>query len=175
MKFSKTTLKGSYIIEIEKRIDKRGFFARTYDFNEFKKRNLETNFTVSAISKNIKKATLRGVHYQKEPYGETKIVRVIRGSIYDVIIDLRANSSTYRKHFAIVLKDSEYKSLYVPKDFAHGFITLEEDTEVFYQIAGSYNPDFAKGIRWNDIAFNINWPIKPKVISSADNNLANYV
>lgn len=171
MIFTKTPLLGAFIIEIEKFDDKRGFFARTFEAEEFKKYNLTSNFNYSCISFNKKKATLRGLHYQKAPNQEVKLVRCTKGSVFDVIIDLRPKSKSYKKYFGIVLKDSEYRMLYIPKDFAHGFITLEDNSEIFYQISGEYNPSYAKGIRWDDPTLKINWPVKPEIISDSDKNL----
>lgn len=166
--FTETKLKGAYIIKPEKLNDGRGFFARIWDKKEFSKMELETEFVQSSISVNKKKGTIRGMHYQSSSYEESKIVRCIRGKIYDVIIDLRPDSKTFKKWFSIELSANNYKMLYIPKGFAHGFQSLEDNTEVFYQISEFYNPKFSKGIRWNDTKLNIKWPLQVTVISEKD-------
>ncbi len=179
MLFTETKLKGAYIIEPEKFEDDRGFFARTFCRKEFESHGLNPNIVQCNISYNRKKGTLRGMHYQAAPYEEAKLVSCIRGAIYDVIIDLRPDSPTYRQWVAVTLygfnfsthsliHSSTHKLLYIPEDFAHGFLTLEDDTEVFYQMSEFYMPEYARGIRWNDSAFNISWPIEVAVISEKD-------
>src|SRR5687768_2720949 len=133
MKFIETPLIGAFVIELDRQADERGFFARTWCKEEFDKRNLDSELDQCSVSFNAKRQTLRGLHYQEEPYGESKVVRCTRGKIFDVIVDLRKTSESYRNWFGVELSDSNYLSLYVPKGFAHGFLTLEDSTEVFYQ------------------------------------------
>ena len=168
MIFSETKLTGVYVIDIEKIEDERGFFARTWDKKKFLEMGLESEFVQFSISKNSKKNTFRGMHYQAKPYEETKIVRCTKGKIFDIIIDLRPNSKTFKEIFSIELSENNYKILYIPNGFAHGFQTLEENTEVFYQISQYYKKEFARGITWNDSKFNIKLPEKISVISSKD-------
>lgn len=168
MKFYETNLKGAYIIEYKKLEDERGFFARTFCKKEFEKYNLETEFVQCNISYNKTKGTLRGMHYQSKPFEEDKIVTCIKGSIRDVIIDLREKSVTYGKWFGIDLNSQDYKSLYVPKGFAHGFLTLEDNTEVFYQMSEFYNSDSSTGLRYNDPYFGIDWKYDIKIVSDKD-------
>ena len=168
MKFFETKLKGSFIVEIEKNEDERGFFARTYDVDEFKKYGLNSKIVQCSISNNIKKNTLRGMHFQVTPYEETKIINCIKGKIYDVIVDLRVNSDTLYEWNGIELSEHDNKMIYVPKGFAHGFQTLEDTTKVFYQISEFYKPDYVRGIRWNDPKLNIKWPTSSPIMSKKD-------
>ena len=168
LKFIETKLKGAYVIEIEKNEDGRGFFARIFERKRFSELGLDTELFQCNISFNKQKGTLRGMHYQDLPYGEVKIVRCTRGKIFDVIIDLRPDSLTYRNWFGIELSYENYKIMYIPKGFAHGFQTLEEDTEIFYHMSDCYMPEYARGIRWDDKAIGIKWPIKPTTISKND-------
>lgn len=168
MIFSETKLAGAYLIDIEKSEDDRGFFSRLWDKDEFSKKGLDSNYVQISISGNIKKGTIRGMHYQANPYEETKIVRCTRGKIYDVIIDLRRDSKTFKEWFSAELSADNYKMMYVPKGFAHGFQTLEDDSEVTYQISQEYMPEFSKGIKWSDAAINITWPMEPTIISQRD-------
>jgi dTDP-4-dehydrorhamnose 3,5-epimerase len=154
--------------------DERGFFARSFCQKEFEEHGLNPCIVQCNISYNKKKGTLRGMHYQVAPHEEAKIVSCIRGAIYDVIIDLRPNSSTYCQWFAMELSSENYKMLYIPEGFAHGFQTLEYNTTVFYQIAEFYHPKSAKGIRWNDSAFQIKWPISDWIISKKDRDYASF-
>ena len=170
MIFSETRLPGSYVVEIEKIEDERGFFTRTFDKNEFIKMKLDSEFIQSSISQNKKKGTIRGMHYQTEPYEESKIVRCVKGKIFDVIIDLRLNSKTFKEWLFVELSEDNYKMLYIPKGFAHGFQTLENNTEVYYEITEVYDKKSSRGIRWNDPTFNINWPLDISLISEKDNN-----
>lgn len=174
MKFIETELKGAYIIEPEFLKDNRGFFARSFCQNEFKERDINFQIVQSNISYNIKKGTLRGMHYQTEPYEEAKIVSCIKGIIYDVIIDLRTDSSTYCRWFAVELNEDDFKIIYVPKGFAHGFQTLEDDVAVFYQMSEFYYSESASGVRWDDPVFNIRWPLPPTNISKKDQSYSFY-
>ena len=169
MKFHTIDLEGAYVIEPEPLEDERGFFARSFCSKEFKDHGLDFSIVQSSISYNKKNGTLRGMHYQIAPFQEEKLVSCIRGAIYDVIIDLRSDSRTYRKWFSIELAVKNYRMLYIPKGFAHGFQTLEDDTAVFYQISESYHPECARIIRWDDPAFGIKWPkTKVRIMSERD-------
>jgi len=168
MKFTKTKLKDAYIVELEPIEDGRGFFARSFCHEEFKKLGLNFDIAQCNISYSKKKGTLRGMHYQKAPHEEAKLVRCISGAIYDVIIDLRAGSPTYCQWIAFELSAGNYKALYIPEGFAHGFQTLEDDTVVSYHMSEYYHPECALGIRWDDSALNIKWPSDKKIISKKD-------
>jgi dTDP-4-dehydrorhamnose 3,5-epimerase len=174
MIFKETKLRDAYIIEIEKLEDKRGFFARTWCKNEFESHHLNSQMVQTNVSFNNKKGTLRGMHYQVAPFEETKLVRCTRGSIYDVIIDLRPESPTYKQWVGIELTSENYKMLYIPGNFAHGFQTLEDNTEVIYQVSQFYSPGYEGGIRYNDPAFHIQWPMEVQVISDKDKNWHDY-
>lgn len=168
MIFSETNLDGAYFIDIEKKEDQRGFFARILDKKEFSKKGLDSEFVQSSISINKKKGTFRGMHYQTKPFEESKIVRCTKGKIFDIIIDLRVNSKTFKEWISVELSEDNYKMLYIPKGFAHGFQTLEDNTEVFYQISQYYMSEFSKGVKWNDSEFNIKLPLDVSVISQRD-------
>lgn len=170
MIFTETKLKGAYIIEIEKLKDDRGFFARSWCQEEFEGQGLTSSVVQANVSFNNLKGTLRGMHYQISPYEETKLVRCTRGAIYDVIIDLRSDSSTYKKWFGLELSADNYKMLFVPEKFGHGFQALADNTEVSYQVSQFYTPGAEKGIRWDDPAFGIEWPFPVTVISQKDRN-----
>lgn len=168
MIFTETHLKGAFIIDIKKLQDHRGFFARGWCRREFEEHGLIPDVVQANISYNIKKGTLRGMHYQVDPYQETKLVRCTRGSILDVIIDLRPNSPTYLQWLGVELSEMNFRMLYVPKDFAHGFQTLEDETEVTYQVSQFYTPGAEQGIRFDDPTFGIEWPLPVAVISEKD-------
>jgi dTDP-4-dehydrorhamnose 3,5-epimerase len=170
MKFHETELKGAFIIEPEKREDERGFFARSWCQREFEQHGLVPTVVQANISCNRKKGTLRGMHYQAAPHEETKLVRCTRGAIYDVIVDVRPESPTFRKWIGVELTARNYKMLYVPEGFAHGFQTLADDTEVVYQVTQFYTPGAERGIRWNDPAIQIEWPEAVHSISEKDAN-----
>lgn len=174
MKFIKTSLEGAYLIEPELLCDERGFFSRTYCANEFIASGLPLDIVQSSISFNKLRGTLRGMHYQKQPYSEIKLVRCTQGSIYDVIVDLRSDSNTYMQWFGVELTASNHLSVYIPVGFAHGFITLSDDAEVLYFMSEFYDPAGACGVRWNDPAFKIDWPIPPIVISGRDHAYPNF-
>jgi dTDP-4-dehydrorhamnose 3,5-epimerase len=174
MLFKETELKGAYVIEIEQKRDERGFFARSFCEKEFAEHNLKLVIRQSNISYNKKTGTLRGMHYQVAPYEETKLVSCVIGVIYDVIIDLRLDSATYCKWFAIKLSVQNYTSLYIPEGFAHGFQTLADDTVVLYQMSEFYHPESARGIRWDDRSFGISWPILPCIISGKDSGYPDF-
>lgn len=170
MKFTETNLKGAFVIEVDKLIDDRGFFGRLWCEKEFEKYNLNTNIVQSNVSLSKKKGTLRGMHFQKHPYQETKLVRCTKGAVFDVIIDLRPESDTYKKWFGVKLTEDNHKMIYVPKNFAHGFITLKDDSEVYYLVTQFYNKAAESAIRWDDPAFEIEWPIQVEEISEKDRN-----
>jgi dTDP-4-dehydrorhamnose 3,5-epimerase len=168
LKFTELKLSGSYIIDMEKIPDERGFFARTWDSNLFKEKGLISNFVQCNISFNYKKGTLRGLHYQEPPYGEAKFVRCTKGRVFEVMVDLRKNSHTYLHWDGHELNSNDGKMLYVPENFALGFQALEDNTELFYQMSRSYVPEFSRGLKWNDPKLKIEWPLEPTVISNKD-------
>jgi dTDP-4-dehydrorhamnose 3,5-epimerase len=168
MVFRETALQGAFIVEIEKREDERGFFARSWCQREYEARGFNSRVMQCNISFNFKRGTLRGLHYQCAPHEEAKLIRCTSGSIYDVIIDLRPKSPTFKQHASVVLEAAQHLMLFVPEGFAHGFETLEDQTEVFYQMSEFYVPEAGRGIRWNDPAFGIEWPSPPSVISERD-------
>jgi dTDP-4-dehydrorhamnose 3,5-epimerase len=172
--FTEMKLGGAFIVELEKHKDERGFFARSWCQKEFKERGLNPRLVQCNISYNYKAGTLRGMHYQAKPFEEAKLVRCTKGSVYDVIVDLCQDSPTFKQYFGIVLTADDRKMLYVPEGFAHGFLTLEDDSEVFYQMSEFYVPDHARGFRWNDPAFGIDWPSGVQVISDRDRSYADF-
>ena len=175
MKFCETPLKGAYIVEIDPRADYRGFFARSFCRQEFEAQGLNPAVAQCNISFNPKAGTLRGMHYQAEPFREVKLVRCTAGAIYDAVIDLRSGSATYRRWFGVELTADNRRALYVPEGFAHGYLTLTGNTEVFYQVSEVYSPGHERGIRWNDPAFGIKWPKTPVVISPKDASHPDFV
>jgi len=168
MNFTQTPITGVYVIELEKRGDERGFFARAFCSNEFREVGLSTDFVQVNNSLTAEKGTLRGMHYQLPPRAETKVVRCIRGALWDAALDLRPDSPTFGKWFGVELTADNRRMLYVPKGFAHGFITLTDNTEAFYFVDEFYAPELERGVRWNDPKFNIEWPIQPAVLSDKD-------
>jgi len=170
MLFNPTPLAGAYTIELERKGDDRGFFARFFCTEEFAKAGLVNNFLQINNSLTKNKGTLRGMHYQLPPSAEVKVVRCIRGSLYDVILDLRPDSATYGKWYGDTLTAENRRMMYVPQGFAHGFVTLEDDTEAFYLVSSTYAPQLERGVRYNDPAFSIKWPLEPVEISEKDKN-----
>ena len=168
MIFSETKLQGAYIIQLDPIWDQRGFFARTFCAEEFQERGLVSIFVQHNVSYNAKKGTLRGMHFQAAPHEETKLVTCIKGAVYDVIVDLRPESSTFRQWVSVELSQENRRTLYIPVGFAHGFQTLEDDAELLYHISQQYYQESARGVRWNDPAFRIEWPMEPTVISIRD-------
>jgi len=168
MIFIETRLKGAFIIESERLEDERGFFGRTWCQHEFEAQGLNPRLVQCNISFNKKKGTLRGMHYQVAPYEEAKLVRCTMGAIYDVIIDLRPTSPTFKQWVAVELTAENRRMLYIPEGLAHGFQTLEDDTEVFYQMSEFYHPECARGVRWDDPAFGVVWPDDVRFISDRD-------
>ncbi|MFP5287149.1 MAG: dTDP-4-dehydrorhamnose 3,5-epimerase [Thermoanaerobaculia bacterium] len=171
MIFRETPLPGAWVLEPERIADERGYFARTWCRRDFETRGLDSGVAQCSVSFNHRRGTLRGLHFQVEPHAEVKLVRVTRGAVWDVIVDLRPDSPTFRRHFAVVLSAEEGNQLYIPKGMAHGFQTLEDATEVFYQISAFYAPEAARGCRWDDPAFAIPWPEPVTVLSEKDRNL----
>ena len=174
MIFTETKLKGAFVIEMQKIQDERGFFGRFWCANEMKEHGLTINVRQMNTSLSNLRGTLRGMHFQHDPFQETKLVRCTQGKIYDVIIDLRPQSETYKQWFGVELSRENYKMLYVPEDFAHGFITLEDDSEISYLVTQFYTPGAERGIRWDDPLFNIEWPLAPVVISEKDRSHSDY-
>ena len=174
MKFIPLKLEGAYLIEPELLTDERGFFARSFCKEEFKDHELAEEYVQCSISFNKKKGTLRGMHFQKVPHEEIKLIRCTRGVIHDVIIDIRKESKTLGQWLGFELSEDNHSMLYIPDGFAHGFITLSDNAEIQYQISTPYNGASAEGIRWNDPSFNISWPLMPQVISERDRNFPDY-
>src|SRR5579859_4371175 len=174
MIFHQTKLPGVLEIALECKTDERGFFARTWCQSEFKERGLDPRLVQCNLSFNAKKGTLRGMHYQATPYWETKIVRCTRGAIYDVVVDLRPQSQTFRDWVSVVLSANQRNMIYSPEGCAHGFLTLEDRTEVFYQMSEFYHSELSRGVRWDDPAFHIVWPEKVEVISERDRTYPNF-
>lgn len=174
MKFVAALLSGAYIIEPEPIKDNRGFFSRTFCQKEFEQHGLEFHFVQCNISWNKEKGILRGMHYQLPPHAEVKVVRCTRGAIYDVIIDLRPDSPSYCKWVGVELSADNYRMLYVPENFAHGYQTLEPNTEVFYLVSEFYAPSSERGVRWNDPAFKINWPLPNSILSTKDKSYPDF-
>jgi dTDP-4-dehydrorhamnose 3,5-epimerase len=172
MKFHKTPLDGAFLVELEKRGDDRGFFARFFCEREFGAQGLETRFVQVNNSLSARKGTLRGLHYQLPPAAEVKLVRAIRGALWDVIVDLRAGSATFGKWFGAELNEDNRLMMYVPRGFGHGFITLTDDVETLYMVSDFYAPQSERGLRWNDPALAIQWPIAPTEISEKDKSWA---
>ena len=175
MIFKATKLEGAFVVELKKIEDDRGFFARTFCKKEFAEHGIATSMVQANTAFSRRKGTLRGMHYQREPYAEAKLMRCIRGAAFDVIIDLRPNSETYCQWFGIELTAENGCMLYVPEGFAHGYQTLVDDTEMAYLVSQFYTPDAEQGVRWNDPRFNITWPIDTEIeLSDKDRSWPNY-
>ena len=174
MIFKKTNIIGAFIIDINKLGDERGFFARMWCKKEFEESGIKINMLQTNIAFSKYKGTLRGLHYQVKPFEEAKLVRCTKGSIFDVIVDLRPESSTYKKWIGVGLSEHNYKMLYVPEGCAHGYQTLEDNTELIYQVSQFYSPDHERGARYNDPSFGIEWPVDVRVISDKDKNWQDY-
>jgi len=174
MLFRETELKGAYVVEPERIVDERGFFARTWCRNEFETNGLNPNLVQCNLSFNEKKGTLRGMHYQIAPHAETKLVRCTAGAIFDVIVDLRPDSGTFKRWTGVELNADNRFMLYIPEGFAHGFLTLSANAEVFYQMSEFYSAEHAQSVRWNDPTFNIHWPGEVLVISERDRSLPDF-
>lgn len=176
MRFTGTALQGAYVIDLEPVEDARGSFARVWDQRAFARKGLETRIAQCNTSHNVHRGTLRGMHFQHPPYEEVKLIRCSRGSLFDVIIDLRPGSATYRQWFGVSLSADNRRMLYVPRGMAHGFQTLEDDTEAFYFMSEFHVPDAEAGVRYNDPAFGIDWPLgEPTAISDKDRSWPDFV
>lgn len=168
MKFTELKLSGAYLIEPERREDERGWFARTFSQDEFQAYGLNPLIVQTSVSFNHRAGTLRGMHYQADPHAEAKVVRCTAGAIYDVILDLRPFSPTFKQWLAVELTADNHRMLYIPEGLAHGFQTLVDHSEVLYQMSEFYHPESARGVRWNDPAFGIEWPAAERIISERD-------
>jgi dTDP-4-dehydrorhamnose 3,5-epimerase len=169
MFFRETPLKGAFLIEPERLEDERGFFARTFCRKEFEAHGLNPDIAQCSVSFNRRKGTLRGMHFQAAPHAEDKVVRCADGAIYDVIVDLRPDSPTFRHWIAAELTAENRRMFYIPAGFAHGFQTLQDNVEILYQMSESYHPESARGARWDDPAFGITWPeTSERIISARD-------
>lgn len=175
MIFIEAGLPGAYFIDIERLMDERGFFARAWCQREFTECGLDAQIVQCNISYNKHKGTLRGMHLQLPPFSEAKLMRCTRGAVYEVLIDLRYDSPSFLKWVSVELSADNRRAVFVPKGFAHGFQTLEDDTEVFYQMSEFYSPESGRGVRWNDPLFNIPWPLEVSVISEKDQNYADFL
>jgi dTDP-4-dehydrorhamnose 3,5-epimerase len=174
MKIKPTKLAGVFLVEPEPVADDRGHFSRLWSAGEFKTLGLDPHLNQVNVSFNKTQGTLRGLHFQAAPYEETKLIRCLRGKIYDVLVDLRADSPTYLKWEGYELTSETQKMIYAPKGMAHGFLTLDDNTEVLYVMSDGYRPESAKGLRWNDPFFHISWPNEPVVISDRDNSYPSF-
>lgn len=168
MKFTETDLPGAVLVDIDRLEDSRGFFARTWCRQEFERFGLDPQMVQANVSYNSRRGTLRGMHYQAEPFGETKLVRCTQGAIYDVIVDLRPDSPTFGRWYGVELSAANFRALFIPRMFAHGFQTLADETVVAYQVGQYYTPGAERGLRYNDPALNIRWPLEVSVISEKD-------
>jgi dTDP-4-dehydrorhamnose 3,5-epimerase len=166
--FRETNLSGAFLIDIEPHVDERGLFARTWSREEFAAHGLDTRVEQTSVSVNRKRGTLRGMHFQLPPFAEAKLVRCLRGAIYDVIIDLRPQSPTFLRHVGVELAGDTRRALYIPEGFAHGFQTLVDDVEISYQMNAPYAPQAGRGVRWNDPAFGIEWPHASPILHARD-------
>ena len=174
MIFTATALPGAWILELDRHEDQRGFFARSWCAREAEARGLNPRVVQCSVSVNKRRGTLRGMHYQMAPYQEAKLIRCTRGAIHDVILDLRRGSPAFKRHVVVQLDAEGGRMLYVPEGVAHGFQTLTDDTEVFYQMSEFYAPDHARGVRWDDPAFGITWPADDRTISERDRGYADF-
>lgn len=168
MIFEETPLPGVFLVGLERREDARGWFARAYCEREFAERGLVAHYVQVNASSNVARHTLRGLHYQLAPAAETKLVRCVRGALWDVVLDLRPDSPTFGRHFGAELSRENGRMMYVPKQCAHGFLTLEPDSDVFYLVDAFYAPERERGVRWNDPRFAIAWPAAPAVVAPRD-------
>jgi len=174
MTFHATKLAGVFEIRLEPNHDERGFFARTWCQREFEQHGLNPRIVQCSVSLSLRKGTLRGLHYQAAPCLETKLVRCTKGAIYDVVVDLRPDSKTFRGWVGVILTAADRNMLYVPENCAHGFLTLEDETEVFYQMSEFYEPDSSRGVRWDDPAFQVTWPVPIQIISERDRSYPDF-
>lgn len=174
MIFKPLPLEGAHLIQLEKFSDERGFFARYFCKDEFEKAGLESDFVQVNNSLSKEKGTLRGLHYQRPPQAEVKLVRCIKGAIWDVIVDIRKGSKSYGKWTGAELSEENRDMMYVPKGFAHGFISLTDDSEILYMVSAKYNPELEGTLRWNDPVHGIEWPIQPRILSEKDQNVTDW-
>lgn len=168
MKFIQTPLEGAYVVELEKREDERGFFARAFCVDEFAEHGLKTEIKQSNLSGSVQKGTTRGLHYQVAPMAEVKFIRCIKGSVFDVLVDMRPESPTYKQWFGLELSEQNQTAIYIPEGFAHGHQTLEDNSQIMYLTTQVYSPEHERGIRWNDPAIGVEWPLEPTVVSDKD-------
>ena len=175
MIFTETNLKGAFLIDLEKVEDSRGFFARTWCHREFETHGIAFRQVQCNVSYNKKKGVLRGMHFQTSPHEEAKLVCCIKGEVFDVIVDLRPGSPTFLQHVSAVLSAENHRMIYIPEGFAHGFQTLQDDTEVFYQMSEFYAPQSSIGVRWNDPSFGIQWPVEDLIISKRDQEYPDFM
>ena len=171
MKFTRGELEGVWIVELEKHSDERGYFARTWCVDEFEKHGLNPRIVQCNTSFNSKRGTLRGMHFQDAPHGEAKLIRCTRGAIYDVALDLRRNSATFKRWTAVELNATGNRMLYIPEGFAHGFQSLEDESEISYQMSEYFHPESSRGVRWDDPEAAIRWPIANPIMSQRDRDL----
>ena len=174
MIFTETKLKGAFLIDLEKMEDDRGFFARMWCEQEMADQGIQFRAVQANVSLNLKKGTLRGMHFQKKPFEEAKLVRCVKGAIYDVIVDLSPESPTFKQWVSFELAAEDYRMLFIPKGFAHGFVTLEDNTELTYMMSEFYTPGYNTGFRWNDPAFDIRWPYEISIISDKDRTFPDF-
>lgn len=174
MKFAETPVRGVWIIDLELRQDERGFFARSFCRREFAERGIDFDIVQCNVSHSGRRGTLRGMHWQRRPHEEAKIVRVVRGAVWDVALDLRADSPTYKRHVGVELTAESRRMIHVPQGCAHGFLTLADDTEVEYLMSEYFVADAARGLRWDDPAFGLAWPEAVRVISARDRSYPDY-
>lgn len=174
LKFTPAGLPGAWLVDLRPHEDVRGFFARTWCAREFEEQGLESRLVQCSLSLSRRRGTLRGMHWQDPPHAEAKLVRCVRGAVHDVILDLREGSPSFGEHLAVRLTAESRRALYVPEGFAHGFQTLEDDTEVFYQMSEFYAPESARGLRWNDPAFDLEWPLPDPILSEKDASWPDY-
>lgn len=174
MKFEETPLKGAYVLEPERIEDDRGFFTRIWCGDELRKHGLSDCIVQSNLGFSNRKGTLRGLHYQLEPNAEVKLLRCSKGAVYDVIVDLRPDSPTHERWFGIELNEENRKMIYVPTGFAQGYLTLRDDSEIYYHTSEVYHPEVASGVRYDDPSFGINWPIGVEIASEQDRNWPDY-
>ena len=175
MKFHEAKIAGVFEVRLDPRTDDRGFFARAWCQKEFEAQGLNSTVVQCNISRNARKGTLRGMHFQAHPFSETKVVRCTRGAVYDVVLDLRPKSKTFKQWVSLVLTEESGNMVYVPDGCAHGFLSLKDGSDVFYQMSEFYNPEAARGVRWDDDAFAIVWPEKVEVISERDRTYPDFI
>ena len=168
MRLRPLAVDGAFVVEPERHADERGYFARAFDADAFAEHGLESAVAQTSVSFNVKELTLRGLHYQAAPHAEAKLVRCTRGAVYDVVVDLRPQSPTFLRWDAVQLDEDDGLGAYVPPGCAHGFLTLRDASELHYQISAPYQPEAARGVRWDDPAFGIDWPAAPRVIAARD-------